>query len=350
MKRRPKRSDIRYTPDGKWQDIWVELKIRAHSFRDLRASLMGLAYLLASDSGSRGLIVLVESRISEEKLDSELKLAGQMIDPEIMKRVTIGVKKGGKYGGLPDDLGNDFQLWLDDLISKRHTSGQGTTGRSYYHIFQILLNALFTGQKPLTISELRERCGCSYPTVSKALRQLDPYLLRTSDRRVGLRQMPKSELGSFVALSQELRMSTRFIDRSGRPRSVSSHLERLEKMAIPNLAIGGVLGASHYFPSLDIVGIPRLDLSLHNLSKSPDMSFMKQLDPALEPTTDPTKAANVVVHMVRSAKTSFEPRDNGLLWADRVECLLDLYEARLDVQADEFLMALKFMSTNRQQQ
>jgi hypothetical protein len=350
LKKRPGLPDIRYRPDGKWHDIWVDLKIKSHSFRDLRASLVGLIYLLARDLDSRGLIVLVESRISQEQLATELKLAGQSINPDVINRVTIAAKKSGEYRGLPNGLDDDFRTWLDELINKHRTSGRGSAGHSYYFIFQILLNSLFAGQKPLTISELRERCGCSYPTVSKALRQLNPYLLRTSDRRVGLRQIPKSELASFIAVSQDLRTSTRFIDRSGRPRSAVSHLDRLEKMAISDLAIGGVLGASHYLPGLDIVGVPRLDLSLHTLRKSPDLSFMRQLDPALEATADPSKAATVVVHMVRSAIPSFEPRDEGLLWADRVECLLDLYEARLEVQADEFLKALRSMSPNLQRQ
>jgi len=333
--------EIRYEADGKWCDIWVELKIRNHSIRDLRGSLLGLTYLLSREPGSRGLIVLVESRISKEQLATEFKLASQTIDPGVMERLTIASKKGDEYRGLPDDLGHDFRNWLDDLINKHHASGQGATGSSYYSILQILLNALFTGEEPLPISEIRKRSGSSYPTVSNALRQLAPYLIRTSDRRVGLTQIPKPEFAGFVALSEELRMSTRFIDRSGRPRSAESHVARLEKMAIPSLAIGGVLCASHYFPKLDIVGVPRLDLSLHSLTRRPDLSFMKHLDPALEPTADPSKAANVVVHIVRLAVPSFELRDEGLLWADRVECLLDMYEAQLELQADEFLNALK---------
>jgi hypothetical protein len=333
--------EIRYEADGKWRDVWVELKIRHHSIRDLRGSLIGLTYLLAREPGNRGLIVLVDSRISKEQLDTELKLARRAIDPSVIGKLTLATKTGDDYRGLPEDLGHDFRFWLDDLINKHHPAGQGRSGRPYYCILKLLLNALFTGKGPLAISTLRGDCGCSYPTVSKALQQLDPYLTRQSDREVGLKQIPKSEFATFVAKSQELRMTTRFVDRSGRPRSAETHMSRLEKLAIPNLAIGGVLGASHYFPGLDIVGVPRLDLSLHVMGKKPNLGFVEQLDPALKATTDPSIKPNIAIHIVRSAKTSFESREGGLLWADRVECLLDLYEAQLEWQADQFLNALR---------
>jgi hypothetical protein len=44
---------------------------------------------------------------------------------------------------------------------------------------------------------------------------------------------------------------------------------------------------------------------------------------------------------VAARGSSFTPRDGGLAWADPVECLLDLHEARLEMQASQFLEALQ---------
>jgi hypothetical protein len=38
--------------------------------------------------------------------------------------------------------------------------------------------------------------------------------------------------------------------------------------------------------------------------------------------------------------TFFQKSDDGMVWADEVECLLDLHEARLESQALEFLELL----------
>jgi len=68
---------------------------------------------------------------------------------------------------------------------------------------------------------------------------------------------------------------------------------------------------------------------------------MEKLDPALRRVEDPREPANVVVHAISHADSFIVPRDGGLAWADPIECLLDLYEARLEIQASQFLEALQ---------
>lgn len=133
----------------------------------------------------------------------------------------------------------------------------------------------------------------------------------------------------------------------GQPRSADLHLRRLEKLNPPGLAIGGVLGAKHYFPDLDLAGTPRLDLSLHSPGRQLNLEFIEQLDPALKRVEDPLAPANVVMHAVRHADPLFAGREGGLAWADPLECLFDLYEARLDQQAAQFLEALQRQRPNR---
>ena len=102
-----------------------------------------------------------------------------------------------------------------------------------------------------------------------------------------------------------------------------------------------MIGAKHYDPELDIVGAPRLDLSLHSPGRKLDLDFIKRLDPALKQVADPLAPASVAVHAVRHADPLFTPREGGLTWADPVECLFDLHEVRLDIQAAQFLEALQ---------
>ncbi len=129
--------------------------------------------------------------------------------------------------------------------------------------------------------------------------------------------------------------------RTGQPRSVSSLVERLQELHPRGVAIGGVLGARHFHAELDLMGLPRLDVSVHCPERQADVAFVKRLDPALDATSDPAEPARLVVHFVRHRKPLFEPDAAGLPWADPVECLLDLQEAQLEPQAAEFVRAMR---------
>jgi hypothetical protein len=194
----------------------------------------------------------------------------------------------------------------------------------------------------VTLHWLGVTAGYSYPTVANAIANLGSLIERRSDRRIFLRWMPRDQIARMVAISDTARGTVRFVDRSSQPRTPEEHLRRLETLRLSqNLAIGGVLGARHYFPNLDLVGTPRLDLSQHGGGWHPDLRFIEKLNPALKRVDDPLEPATVVVHQIGHAKSLFTSRDEGLQWADPVECLLDLYEARLDAQANQFQKALE---------
>jgi hypothetical protein len=198
------------------------------------------------------------------------------------------------------------------IAAERGKTGGNRTDYGFV-ILKLLIHRWLTSGNAVTADWLAKTGGCSYPAVARALRPLGGLVERTSDRRILLRWFPKDEFARLVAVSDRARSTVRFADPSGQPRSIKAHIRRLEKLAPPGLAIGGVLGALHGFPSLDIVGAPRL------------------------PVTDPLQPATLVAHAVRHADPLFVPRQGGLAWADPVECLLDLHEARLDMQASQFL-------------
>jgi hypothetical protein len=337
-------ADTGYRPDGQWQDVWVEVKFETHSIRNLRASLLGLAYWLTNNPTSRGLLVLVDSRMTEERLQREWKLAEQTLHPEVLERMTVAFAKNKQYVGLPRDLGDNFRVWLDQLVLRE--SREGKPRESFYAILEVLLHQWLLGKGPMASQWLMKTVGCSYPTVATSLRRLEPSLLRHSDRRVELRYFPRDEWARLLAVSDEVRSATRFSDRSGQPRSIDSLVDRLKRLGRSDIAVGGVIGARHYQPALDLVGTPRLDLSLHCRGKNVDWNFVKELDPALQETKRRDEPAPLVIHLVRRARSLFEPGEDRLPWADPVECLLDLHEGRLESQALEFVQS--FPAAKRQ--
>jgi len=98
-----------------------------------------------------------------------------------------------------------------------------------------------------------------------------------------------------------------------------------------------VLGAKHYFPKLDINGSVRLDLSVAGHPKAVELGFIRKLDAGLVRTNDPNQTGAIAVHFLGKRVPAFEQEQNGMLWADPLECLADLYELRLDGQAQEML-------------
>ena len=67
--------------------------------------------------------------------------------------------------------------------------------------------------------------------------------------------------------------------------------------------------------------------------------ILRQLDPALKPAKR-GELSRVAIHTLYRPMSFFQEDAAASLWADEVECLLDLHEARLESQAAEFLERL----------
>ena len=155
-----------------------------------------------------------------------------------------------------------------------------------------------------------------------------------------LKSFPRGEWARLLAVSDQVRSTACFVDTSGQPRSLERLMRQLQELKRADIAVGGVYGAKHYHPELDLVGSPRLDLTMHCPHEMRDLSFVKRLDPGLETIEGPGKPARLVVHVLRRKESFFKRGADGSLLADPVECLLDLHEARLEPQALEFLNML----------
>ena len=329
-------------------DSVFEMLVEPRDARKLRASLMDMARIVETGNVRRVVLVLEEPRLTEARLREEWDGAGSVIRPDLFNRFALAVRRSGEWTGIPTPPSGDELPVLDEILRHGLSMQKARIGRgadSCYEILRILIHQWLLGKGPVAVGWLMETAGTSHPTVFRALERLEHCLIRHSDRSVELRHFPREEWAKLLAVSDEVRATVRFADRSGLKRSPESLLRRLRDLDRKDIAIGGVSGARHYQPSLDLLGNPRLDLSLHSAGKTPDLSFVERLDPALERTVRRDESPSLIIHVIRRAAPLFQPGDEGLPWADPVECLLDLHEARLEAQALEFLEFFQRMNS-----
>jgi hypothetical protein len=321
----------------------IEVKWGVAGLRNIRAGLMQLAYALTERPKSEAYLVLPEVAVTRERLDQEWEFAASVLRPDLLARIRLCIMDGDRFVGIPLDPDPETQRVLSRAIKEqRFLMGHGSVrGDASFVVLKVLLHHWLMDGEPMTTRQLTRTCGYSYPTVASVLNSLGSLVERRSDRRLRLRWFSRDEFARLVAMSDRARETVRFADRSGSPRTLESHVRRLETLNLPDVAIGGVLGARHYVHDLDLIGTPRLDLSQHCPKRHLDLRFVDELDPALRPVADPLEPATVVVHAVRHADPLFTQRHHGLRWVDPVECSLDLFEAHLEVQASQFIEALQ---------
>lgn len=321
-----------------------EVIVGARDARGLRAALMRLSRVAADAPRYEFVLVLVEPVMSESRLVEEWRGAMTVFRPELVGRISLAIIRGGSWSGLPEPPA-PAELSVLNLILDRVQSEAPPSARrssiSHFEILRILISFWLHGEGPVRVNRLIAASGSSYPTVSRALKRYEYCLKRHSDRRVELAFFPKDEWNKLLALADQVRSSTRFVDRSGSPRSLESYLRRLLDLDTQQIAVGGIAGALHHHPPLDIVDSPRLDLSVHVPDGDADLSFVAKLDPALEPAERRDESPRLIVHLVQRAESFFQLANDGTNWADPVECLLDLHGARLESQAQDFLHAMQ---------
>jgi hypothetical protein len=248
----------------------------------------------------------------------------------------------GQYTGLPDIGDKTVEQHIRNLIRTEPEIGTRLPRADYFFVvLKILLIQRLLKRGPVTTLWLTKTAGCTYPTVFTALGRLGRAITRLPDRRVELSRFPKEAWLELLAVSKRVRETVMFRDQSGRPRTPDDLVRRLQAMDRHDVAVGGTLGARHWYPALDVHGNPRLDLSIHCPGKRLDLSFVEGLDAALTRVEDPVEPVAVTIHVVRRSVPMFEPGPKCMSWADPVECLLDLHEMRLESQALELLRSFE---------
>jgi hypothetical protein len=235
-----------------------------------------------------------------------------------------------------------------EILNREIRCSPKSRSGSFYDVLRILLVHWLRGDAPVSTKQLTEETGFSYPTIAASLGKFSDYLMRGPNRSVGLKRFPLEAWKKLLVDADTVRQTRRFTT-EGRPRSPEAMLARLSELGTNDITVGGVLGARHWVTGIDIAGTPRLDLTVHFAMPQlrdwpmPDganpYNFIRTLDPALRPASR-NEPAILVVHSLFTPETFSKPGNNGIVWANEAECLLDLQEARLDSQAQEFIKHL----------
>ncbi len=162
-----------YQPDSVVDDTLIEVKRGTDAVSTIRSALLKLAYAV-TDQGqtTRGILLVIDPKITDERLDDEEKYAKMVLAPGVSKRLGIVVYQDGELSGCPDgmtievrrELGRLAGAELAKKVAKIHS------GAAYYEIFKILVHQWLLGKGPMTALWLAKTAGFSYPTVRDALR------------------------------------------------------------------------------------------------------------------------------------------------------------------------------------
>jgi len=308
--------------------------------RRIRSFIMDIARISVIGKFSRSVLIVNNPRITLARMKDEWTVAATVIRAEIFNQMVLIIHHLGNWTTLSgSNISEDIPLFAEIL---KNVSSQGTgykrRSSAFFDIFRILLNQWLLKKGPTAINKLMEISGKSHPTVLRSLKSLDYFLIRHSNRQVELKQFPKLFWERLVAMSDIERSTIVFTDKSKKPRSPQFIIDRIKSLNRNDIALGGVVGANFYCPELDIVGVPRLDITIHSPNREIDFSFIKRIDPALQLSKLPNEHASFVIHSIHRPASLFHFDEKlNFSIADPVECLLDLHEARLEPQALEFL-------------
>jgi len=326
-----------FQPSEVWEDIIFEVLLEGKDLRSLRSSIIEVAEA-SSSTDRRGVLILEQPKISKERLLAEWSRLSQVFKEEVFQRLTLVIRTPDGVQEIPKALTRQEHEKIDQILHGEKKTAQPIKPRSnaFYHILRTLLIYWFRKKGPITSKSLAEMAGCTYPTVSAALKRLGPYLSRHSNRSIELATFPQKHWLELLALSANQRPAHRYKDDSGNPRRPEALTERLRKYSSSDVAVGGVLAARHYLPGLDLTGTPRLDITIRAFSNLDDHAIAHQLDRALSEASD-EEPAQLVATYNWQPEVFFTTDAKGNSWSDEVDCLLDLHDAKLEAQANELL-------------
>ncbi|MCP5055943.1 MAG: hypothetical protein GY937_04365 [bacterium] len=262
--------------------------------------------------------------------------------PAIADHLRLVIATNGEVKGVPSEVeASILESVQREVEASRRLPSPLPRPDKQSEVLRVLLHQWVTDGGPMTADWVARVVGCNYRTVAATLEKLDSLVERLEDRRFQLKRFPSDAWARFIATSRKARATIDYVDQSGQPRSPESLLRRVASLARDDIAVGGVFGAKHYLPQLDLVGSPRLDLCVHTSAARTDLDFVDRLDAALVPARSRSDQPRVSVHFLRRAESLFRRGEARIQWADPIECLVDLCDAGLDAQANEFLAHLE---------
>ena len=327
----------RYLFDFESDTAVGEIKSQPKAIRQVRDALVKLIKRLVQSPDKSAYLVLIDPQISRASLEDELNNLKAAMRSEVAGRLHLVVVVQQRIEGLPANISpSDIELLNQKIEESAVAFAPLPRPDMQSEVLKVLIHQWALDQGAMTFDWLSNTVGCTYRTVANMVEALGPAIDRSTDQGIKLKYFPRQAWAQFMARSRKSRATADYVDRSGQPHSPESLVKRLMSLDRDEVAVGGVLGASHYYPKLDMVSAPRLDLSVHVRGKHADLEFVGQLDPGLERVDVDDRPTPLVLHFVRRKESLFSKDDKGILWADPIECLADLQEARLDQQATEF--------------
>ena len=337
-----------YVADAVAGDLIFEVKSDAKESRRLNGTLFELAQVASARKQSRVILVLDDPVLSTERISSTWLSVTEVLRGDLAARMGIWIRREApgteRYVGFPNGpRGDEIQL-IDEIlespqIKEKHRGP--SQGNSLSEVLRLLIHRWLAGKGPITLTEIGATLGYTFKPVRASLDELSRFLNHHGNRGVELAAFPREAWARLVHNSDSVRGTLHFTNRAENGRTPESLLRRFQQLGVPNVAVSGVAGARHYFPGLDLIGLPRLDLCIHARTAQPDLGFVRSLDPGLERASSKGVSGPLVVHFLHHKTSMFE---DG--WADPVECLLDLHEMRLESQALQFLRS--FPAANKE--
>lgn len=313
----------------------VQVTVGMRTARDLRATLLDAAYSLRGSDKQTFLCLLFKSGFSSKRLVQEVAQFQAVVRADLASRVHVLALKSPSdlIHALPFTIHAPALQQLQARIAEALADKPRTSSREA--VVGTLLHRWINELPPVKVAELAALAGASLPTVYAALATLEPSCLRRDEeRRVSLAGFSAAAWQKWLSMSTE-GPCAKFIDRSGSPRSPEKLARQLAKLGRQDVAIGGVLGAKHHFPGLDITAAPHLDIVVHGTPHT-DLSFVEQLDPGLVQDDSTGAHPHVIVHFVNRPHSLFETKD-GVVWADVLDCMVNLWDSHLIHQVENLI-------------
>lgn len=313
-----------------------EYKTRVNDLRLVQSTILSLARILSEFPDHTCVFIIDGTRISEARLMDEWQSLDKLLQPSILKRLSIVVFVKDSIivkFGEPNEDEMDALMEIRKELSKNSFENLNPKKDALFEILRILLVHWFRRSGSLQVNQLELMSGYSYPTVAATLNRLDDYLIRNSDRSVELKSFPHRNWLKLIATNDEKRLSFGYW--AHRPKTMEDIMRRVQEKHQNDIAFGGIIGARYYLSSIDLIGIHRLDLTVLKWDSSKIESLIRELDPGLK-KTERGILPQIVVHNLTRAESLF---NHGEIFniADEVECLLDLHEARLESPFSELL-------------
>jgi hypothetical protein len=302
------------------------------STRDLRAEMIALAARLAG--GASGIARL------------------RVIDP-VISPATVRAEWAKLLPALAAELRARMELELIQTRTAAKRSGDAAVPLDRpnfrFEVLRLLIEADLAGAGPQSFKGLLESIGASETPIREALTELKQAsgIIFSESRGVQVRaEAVSSELLAKVgALPQTLRF--RF-ERGARLKAPAELLQRAETLLGPRgsadwqaLSLSGAAVASREAASLDLIGMPRLDLlaALPRDQPTFDADLMRLLDDGLELEPSVMAPAPVVLTVAR-AQHSYERSLFDLRCASHADVFLSLLDLGLREQALQYVTAV----------